>query len=239
VSLVAPGHQCVRLARSKIALAALRHQWHILLIAPFVDLGRSVCPHLPTRLECAADRIGPVTPWSGSTLNTKDLILDPTQIDFGHHVADIEEIRRYNPQRFEMEQLSGIVFDDAKRMICAGYKDITENEFWVRGHMPGMPLMPGVLMCEAAAQLCSYYAHKHKLLGECKVVGFGGMEDVRFRDPVRPGDRLVVVCKMLKVRAGAIIICRFEEFVGSTMVADGKIKGIPLPVDALTAAPKA
>jgi 3-hydroxyacyl-[acyl-carrier-protein] dehydratase len=172
-------------------------------------------------------------------LNTKDLILDPTQIDFSHCVADADEIRRYNPQRFEMEQLTAIVFDDAKRMICAGYKDITEKEFWVRGHMPGMPLMPGVLMCEAAAQLCSYYAHKHKLLGECKVVGFGGMEDVRFRDPVRPGDRLVVVCKMLKVRAGAIIICRFEEFVGSTMVADGKIKGIPLPVDALTAEPKA
>lgn len=172
-------------------------------------------------------------------MNAKDLILDPTQIDFSHVVADIEELRRYNPQRFEMEQLTAIVFDDAKRMVCAGYKDVTEKEFWVRGHMPGMPLMPGVLMCEAAAQLCSYYAHKHKLLGECKVVGFGGMEDVRFRDPVRPGDRLVVVCKMLKVRAGAIIICRFEEFVGSTMVADGKIKGIPLPVDALTAEQKA
>lgn len=59
--------------------------------------------------------------------------------------------------------------------------------------------MPGVLMCEAAAQMCSYYAHKHRLLGDCKVVGFGGMEEVRFRDPVRVGDRLVVVCKMLKV----------------------------------------
>ena len=105
--------------------------------------------------------------------------------------------------------------------------------------MPGMPLMPGVMMCEAAAQMCSYYAHKHNLLGDCKVVGFGGMEDVRFRDPVRPGDRLVVVCKMLKVRPGAIIVCRFQEFVGQSMVADGKIKGIPLPVDALTGQPKA
>jgi 3-hydroxyacyl-[acyl-carrier-protein] dehydratase len=172
-------------------------------------------------------------------LTNKDLILDPTTIDFGHIVADIDEVRRHNPQRFEMEQLTAIVYDDHKAMACAGYKDVTDQEFWVRGHMPGMPLMPGVLMCEAAAQLCSYYAHKHKLLGECKVVGFGGMEDVRFRDPVRPGDRLVVACKMLKVRPGAIIICRFEEFVGSTMVADGKIKGIPLPVDALTAEPKA
>jgi 3-hydroxyacyl-[acyl-carrier-protein] dehydratase len=168
-------------------------------------------------------------------VSAKDLILDLAEIDFGHVVADIEEIRRYNPQRFEMEQLTAIVFDDYKRMICAGYKDITDKEFWVRGHMPGMPLMPGVLMCESAAQMCSYYAHKHKLLGDCKVVGFGGMEDIRFRDPVRPGDRLVVVCKMLKVRAGSLVVCRFQEFVGQSMVCDGKIKGIPLPVDALTA----
>jgi 3-hydroxyacyl-[acyl-carrier-protein] dehydratase len=169
----------------------------------------------------------------------KNLLMDLSEIDFGHTVADLEEIRRYNPQRFEMEQLTAIVFDDYKRMICAGYKDLREDEFWVRGHMPGMPLMPGVLMCEAAAQMCSYYAHKHKLLGASKLVGFGGMEDVRFRDPVRPGDRLIVVCKMLKVRVGALVVCRFQEFVGQSMVADGKIKGIALPVDDLTTEQKA
>ena len=169
----------------------------------------------------------------------KDLILDLSELDFDHLVADMDEVRKYNPQRFEMEQLSAIIFDDFKRMICAGYKDVTDNEFWVRGHMPGMPLMPGVIMCEAAAQICSYYAHKHQLLGKSTVVGFGGLEDVRFRGPVRPGDRLVVVCKMLKVRAGSIVICRFQEFVGQTMVADGKIKGIPLPVDELKGEQKA
>ena len=166
-------------------------------------------------------------------MTAKDLLIDLAEIDFNHIIADLDEIRRHNPQRFEMEQLTAIVFDDFDRKICAGYKDITENEFWVRGHMPGMPLMPGVLMCEAAAQMCSYYAHKHRLLGDGKVVGFGGLEEVRFRDPVRVGDRLVVVCKMLKVRAGSLIVCRFQAFVELTMVADGKIKGVALPVDAL------
>lgn len=172
-------------------------------------------------------------------MSAKDLLIDLSEIDLDHVIADLEEIRRYNPQRFEMEQLTAIVFDDFDRKICVGYKDITENEFWVRGHMPGMPLMPGVLMCEAAAQMCSYYAHKHHLLGDCKVVGFGGLEDVRFRDPVRVGDRLVVVCKMLKVRAGSLIVCRFQDFVRQSMVADGKIKGIPLPVDSLVEQQKA
>jgi 3-hydroxyacyl-[acyl-carrier-protein] dehydratase len=168
---------------------------------------------------------------------SKELLLDPAEIDFNHVVADLAEIRSFNPQRFEMEQLTAICFDDYDQNICAGYKDITENEFWVRGHMPGMPLMPGVLICESAAQMCSYYAHKHHLLGKSKVVGFGGLEDVRFRDPVRVGDRLVIVCKMIKVRPGAIIVCRFQAFVGQVMVADGKIKGIPLPVDELTSTP--
>ena len=120
-------------------------------------------------------------------------------------------------------------------MICVGYKDVTDQEFWVRGHFPGMPLMPGVLMCEAAAQMCSYYAKRFDLLGGVKVVGFGGLEDVRFRDPVRPGDRLYIVCKMVRVRIGAIIVCRFQGFVRNTLVVEGLIKGIPLPDDALTA----
>ncbi len=162
----------------------------------------------------------------------KDLIIDLAEIDLNHIVADLDEIRRHNRQRYEMEQLTAVVYDDPKRLICVGYKDITDHEFWVRGHLPGMPLMPGVIMCEAAAQLCSYFTHKHDLLG-CKVVGFGGMQDVRFRDPVRPGDRLVVVCQQLKVRRGAMIVCRFQAFVGESMVVDGQIKGIPLPIEDL------
>ena len=112
---------------------------------------------------------------------TKDLILDFSEFDLKHIVADIEEIRRYNPQRHEMEQLTAIVYDDVERHICVGYKAITPNEFWIRGHMPGLPLMPGVIMCEAAAQMCSYHVLKHDLLGST-MVGFGGLEGVRFRD---------------------------------------------------------
>jgi 3-hydroxyacyl-[acyl-carrier-protein] dehydratase len=164
---------------------------------------------------------------------TRAYLLDPAEIDFNHVVADLEEIRRFNPQRFEMEQLTAIVYENTEQYLCAGYKDVTDKEFWVRGHMPGMPLMPGVVMCEAAAQLCSYFTMKYDLLGGCKMVGFGGLGDVRFRDPVRVGDRLVVVCQRLKVRRNAIIVCRFEAFVRGNLVVDGEIKGVPLPVDEL------
>jgi|TARA_B110000014_G_C19838545_1_gene434727 3-hydroxyacyl-[acyl-carrier-protein] dehydratase len=162
----------------------------------------------------------------------KDLLIDPSLFDFDNVIADIDEIRRYNPQRFEMEQLSAVIYEDLDEFACAGYKDIKRDEFWVRGHMPNMPLMPGVIVLEAAAQLCSYFSQKHNLLG-ASMIGFGGLEDVRFRAPIIPGDRLVLICKMTKVRPGRMIVCRFQAVVGENLAVDGVLKGIPIPVDSL------
>jgi 3-hydroxyacyl-[acyl-carrier-protein] dehydratase len=160
----------------------------------------------------------------------KPLIIDFCEYDLNHVVSDIDVIRRYNPQRFEMEQLTAIVFEDSARAICVGYKDLTPDEFWARGHMPGMPLMPGVIMCEAAAQLSSYYAVKNNLM--TGMMGFGGMEDIRFRGLVRPGNRFVIVTRLLKSRR-TIITCEFQSFVDQNLVCEGIIKGIPLPVNSL------
>jgi 3-hydroxyacyl-[acyl-carrier-protein] dehydratase len=164
----------------------------------------------------------------------KNLILDFAEYDLNHVIAGIDEIRICNPQRFEMEQLTAIVFDDVERGICVGYKDISHNEFWVRGHVPGMPLMPGVIMCEAAAQLCGYFVQHHKLMGDEIMLGFGGLEDVRFRDTVVPGDRLVIVALKEQLRPGAMVRSRFQCFVRQNLVCEGKIKGIPIPIAALT-----
>jgi 3-hydroxyacyl-[acyl-carrier-protein] dehydratase len=164
----------------------------------------------------------------GSRVAPKDLILDFSEYDLDTIVADLEEIRRYNLQRFEMEQLTAIVFEDLDRKIVAGYKDVTHDEFWVRGHLPGMPLMPGVIMCEAAAQMCSYCVQRFNLMGT-RAVGFGGMEDVRFREPVRPGSRLVIVAQLLRARPNVLITSRFQGFVNQSLVVEGIIKGVPLP----------
>jgi 3-hydroxyacyl-[acyl-carrier-protein] dehydratase len=162
----------------------------------------------------------------------KDLIVDPAMLDFSRAIAGIDEIRKYNPQRHEMEHLTAIVYEDPQRNICVGYKDVTAAEFWVSGHMPGMPLMPGVIMLEAAAQLCSYYVGKHDMLGSA-MVGFGGLEEVRFRDPVIPGDRLILMCELLKARRGRMLVSRFQGIVRDSLVVEGVLKGVPIPVDAL------
>jgi 3-hydroxyacyl-[acyl-carrier-protein] dehydratase len=163
----------------------------------------------------------------------RDYIIHPSEYDLDTVIADIHEIRRWNKQRFEMEQLTAIVHEDQSRGLCVGYKDVTPDEFWVRGHFPGVPLMPGVLMCEAAAQLSSYYTQRRNLL-DAEVIGFGGLEEVRFREPVRPGDRLVIAVERVRVRPKAMIGCRFQGLVRESIVVDGVIKGVPLPIELLT-----
>ncbi|GAB4139336.1 MAG: 3-hydroxyacyl-ACP dehydratase FabZ family protein [Thermogutta sp.] len=163
----------------------------------------------------------------------KPFILDPAQIDTETIVADIDQIRQYNPQRFEMEQLTAVCYEDPEQAVCVGFKDLREDEFWVNGHFPGMPLMPGVLMCEAAAQLASYYTLKHRLMN-APMVGFGGFQDVRFRGIVRPGDRFVIVVRLLRARA-TMMTCEFQCFVKQSLVCEGIMLGIPLTPEKILA----
>jgi 3-hydroxyacyl-[acyl-carrier-protein] dehydratase len=153
-------------------------------------------------------------------------LIDPAAIDTSRILVDQEGIRRGNPQRYEMEHLTAIVALELERKLIVGYKDVRPDEFWVRGHMPDYPLMPGVLMCEAAAQLCSYFCHAIQLV-EDGFIGFGGMEDVRFRGQVRPGDRLLMVAQAQRVHRRQTIF-ETQGFVETNMVYHGKIIGVPL-----------
>ena len=153
-------------------------------------------------------------------------LVDPTKVDTSRILADQDAIRRGNPQRFEMEHLTAILALDLERKLIVGYKDVRADEFWVRGHMPDYPLMPGVLICEAAAQLCSYFCHVIRLI-EDGFIGFGGMEDVRFRGQVRPGDRLLIVAQAQRVHRRQTIF-ETQGFVETNMVYHGKIIGVPL-----------
>jgi 3-hydroxyacyl-[acyl-carrier-protein] dehydratase len=155
-----------------------------------------------------------------------ELHFDPSDVDLNCIVADQEAIRRINPQRFEMEQLTAIVRVEPEQHLIVGYRDVREDEFWVRGHMPGYPLMPGVLMCEAAAQLCSYYIVSQGLM-QSDFIGFGGLENVRFRSPVHPGDCLVLIGKATRLHRRQAVF-NVQGFVKTAMVFHADIIGVPL-----------
>jgi 3-hydroxyacyl-[acyl-carrier-protein] dehydratase len=156
-------------------------------------------------------------------------LYDYSKCDFTKPVYTIDDIRRVNPQRGEMEQLSGVVLVDRDKHGIVGYKEVTENEFWTQGHMPGYPIMPGVILCECAAQLAGFYARKFNMLGG-DFLGFGGMEDVRFRYPVIPPCRLIVVAQFRSLRGHRRAEFAFQGFVKDRMVLSGTMIGVPFHV---------
>jgi 3-hydroxyacyl-[acyl-carrier-protein] dehydratase len=148
-------------------------------------------------------------------------------LDLEQTVADIESIREANPQRFEMEQLSRIVHFDPEAQSVAGYLDIGDEPFWARGHIPGRPLMPGVIMVEAAAQLCSWAVRQvygDEDYGE-RFFGFGGIDDVKFRGVVFPGSRLVLLGKAHEVRPRRATF-KTQGWVDGKMVFQADISGM-------------
>lgn len=153
-------------------------------------------------------------------------ILDPTKLDLTRVVADRAAIRTVLPHRGHMEQLTAVVLLDTAEQIIAGYRDIGEDEFWVPGHFPGLPLFPGVLQCEAAAQLLAYYAIVTALTPG-QLLGLGGLDEVRFRGAVRPGDRLVLVAKGVRVHRRQTIFS-VQGFVNGGPVFDGRVMGLPI-----------
>lgn len=155
-------------------------------------------------------------------------LYDISQFDFDNPLFGRDEIRKVNPQRHEMEQLTGIVHIDRENHGLVGFKDVTDEEFWVRGHMPGFPLMPGVILCECAAQLAGFYARKYNILGAGDFLGFGGMSDVRFRRPVFPGERLVITAQVTRIRPRRRAEFQFQGFVDEKMVFSGEMIGVPI-----------
>lgn len=151
-------------------------------------------------------------------------ILDISTVDLTRVLADKAKLRTVLPQRFEMEQIDAIVVCNREEGIVIGYKDVSGDEFWAKGHMPGMPIFPGVLICESAAQICSFHALTETVIGG-DFVAFGGMENVRFRAMVRPGDRLVMVAKAGKINRRQMNYS-VQGFVGQTLVFHGDIIGM-------------
>lgn len=152
---------------------------------------------------------------------------DISKLDFSQPIAGIERIREILPHRFEMEMLTGIVFLDPARHLIVGFKDVRADEFWVRGHMPEFPLLPGVLMCEASAQLCCIHNILTKVNGLDVLMGLGGLENTRFLRPVRPGDRLVIIGHGLKVHRR---LTKFHSIgkVNGEKVFETTVIGVPI-----------
>src|SRR5262249_52157414 len=124
---------------------------------------------------------------------------DLARLDLSRDVVPVEEVRRLVPHRFELALVDGIVHFDPETSDAVGYHDLKKDAFWVRGHIPGDPIFPGALMIEAAAQLWSFGYGKNFGVPDDGFSGFGAIDGVKFRNIVRPGQRLYVLCKQVNM----------------------------------------
>ncbi|MHC4266785.1 MAG: 3-hydroxyacyl-ACP dehydratase FabZ family protein [Planctomycetota bacterium] len=152
------------------------------------------------------------------------LLFDLSAIDLqADPIFDKEEVCKVNLQQYEMQQLDGVLWYDKERFLILGYKDITDSEFWIRGHIPGRPLMPGVIMVEAAAQLSSFFVKKiYELQG---FIGFASIEAAKFRSVVKPGQRLLLLGHITNFKRRKYTCC-VQGLVNQTMVFNTVISGL-------------
>ena len=80
-------------------------------------------------------------------------LVELSKLDLSQDVVSEEELRSLVPHREQFQLLDGICHFDAEQGLVVGYKDWGDDPWWGRGHIPGRPLMPGVLMVEALAQV--------------------------------------------------------------------------------------
>ncbi len=137
-------------------------------------------------------------------------------------VLNTHEIMKMLPHRYPFLLVDRIVeLEEGKRVV--GIKNVTINEPFFQGHFPGHPIMPGVLIIEAMAQVSGILAMLTDKISNDKVTYFTGIDNARFRKPVVPGDVLRLESELINCRRG-LYCFQGKAYVGDTLVAGAEIK---------------
>ncbi len=144
-------------------------------------------------------------------------------------MIDVIEIQEILPHRFPFLLVDRVVKLDSGKLIEA-YKNITITEQIFQGHFPGHPIYPGVMIIEGMAQAGGILAFKS--MDEAgqnntkdKVVYFMSIDKAKFRNPVKPGDRLVYKINVLKHK-GAIWVLEGKAYIDDKLAAEAELKAM-------------
>jgi len=136
---------------------------------------------------------------------------------------DIIQLMEFLPHRYPFLLVDRIT-ECVAGEYSFGYKNLTMNEAFFQGHFPGNPIMPGVLQIEALAQVC---APVMLLLPQYrgKLALFAGIDNVRFKTMVRPGDRFDMEARVIKIK-GPVGKCAVKGFVDGKLAVEADLTTI-------------
>ena len=137
---------------------------------------------------------------------------------------DIDEIKKIIPHRYPFLLVDRITDCDMESRIV-GIKNVTTNEPFFQGHFPDFPIMPGVLIIEALAQVACILALKILKKEGHGSVFFTGIDGAKFRQPVRPGDQLKLELTKIKER-GTLFRFQGNAYVMDKLVAECTLQAI-------------
>lgn len=140
-------------------------------------------------------------------------------------VFDINAILKVMPHRYPFLMVDRITHYDADVGRIVGIKNVTYNEPQFTGHFPDRPIFPGVLILEAMAQTGCMLLVTRGIDTTKKLVFFAGMNNVKFRKPVIPGDTLVMDVTMTRFRFNTAHLVA-KAFVGDQIVAEGELTAV-------------
>jgi len=115
-------------------------------------------------------------------------------------IYGITDIMKILPHRYPFLLVDRIVAMEGEKRIV-GVKNVTINEQFFQGHFPGAPVMPGVLILEAMAQVAGVLIYRDMPDKESRLIYFTGVESAKFRRPVIPGDQLRIEMELLNRRS--------------------------------------
>ncbi|MBL9079897.1 MAG: beta-hydroxyacyl-ACP dehydratase [Planctomycetes bacterium] len=155
-------------------------------------------------------------------------LVDLNALDLSRDVLPQEELRSLLPHRGTFQLLDGICHFDRERKLAVGYKDWTADAWWAKDHVPGKPIMPGVLMIEGAAQIATVLI---KLTSEWEIdrfIGLAGLNEVRFRGMIVPPARMYFVSGDMKVSGRRLARMPAQAFCNGQMTLELELLGTML-----------
>lgn len=155
-------------------------------------------------------------------------LVDLATLDLSRNVVSEEELRAVLPHRDLFQLLDGVAHFDPERGLAVGYKDWDANPWWAKGHIPGRPLMPGVLMLEGAAQIATFLVKQQSGWARDKMIGLAGLDDVRIRGQIVPPARVWFVSGNVQISGRRLAKMTAQVFCNGQMTLETQIMGVML-----------